>query len=85
MINGREWWSIWAQKLQRLGLSEPVAALLDAAGPLTTLAAQAIYLGQPLFGSTNPAGGWSTAAEMLADPQECRSFASFLRKEGDIA
>jgi hypothetical protein len=50
----------------------------------SALAAQAIYLGQPLFGSTAAEGGWSAAAEMLANPQESRTFASFLRKEGEI-
>jgi hypothetical protein len=84
MLDKRSWWPIWAQKLQRWGVSEPIAALLDAAGPLSALAAQAIYLGQPLFGSTAAEGGWSAAAEMLANPQESRTFASFLRKEGEI-
>lgn len=85
MINGRDWWPVWAQKLQHLGLREPIAAILEAAGPLSTLAAQVIYLGQPLFGSTDPLGGWSAVAAMLADPRESRQFASFLRKEGEIA
>ena len=84
MTESQTWWPIWAQKLQRWGISEPVAALLDAAGPLSALAAQAIYLGQPLFGSTASNSGWSAAAEMLANSQESRSFAGFLRQEGDI-
>ncbi len=61
-----------------------MAALLEAVGPLSALAAQAIYVGQPLFGSTAAQSGWSAAAEMLADPQESRSFASYLRKEGEV-
>lgn len=61
-----------------------MAALLEAAGPLSALAAQAIYFGQPLFGSTATQSGWSAAAEMLADPQESCSFASYLRKEGEV-
>jgi hypothetical protein len=65
-------------------MSEPIAALLQSAGPLSTLAAQAIYLGQPLFGSTAGESAWSAVADMLADPQESRSFASFLRKEGEV-
>lgn len=84
MNDGRSWWPVWAQKLRHWGLSEPIAALLDAAGPLSTLAAQAIYFGQPILGSTTAYNGWSAAAEMLADPQESRSFATFLRTEGEV-
>jgi hypothetical protein len=84
MAEGQSWWPIWAQKLQRWGISEPIAALLDAAGPLSALAAQAIYFGQPLFGSTATNSGWSAAAEMLANPLESRSFAAFLRQEGNV-
>ena len=84
MTESQTWWPIWAQKLQRWGISEPIAALLDAAGPLSALAAQAIYLGQPLFGFTTTNSGWRAAAEMLANSQESRSFAAFLRQEGDI-
>ena len=84
MTGRQSWWPVWAQKLQRLGINEAVATLLETAGPLSNLAAQMLYFGQPLFGSSKPESGWSAAADLLADPQECRTFASFLRKEGEL-
>ena len=42
-------WRSWVQALHRWGIAEDTAALLEAAGPLTLIAAQVIYFSQPLF------------------------------------
>ena len=67
--------------LRRWGLGTPGSAVLDAAGPLTTLAAQLVYFGQPLLGSANPGSQMQALAEMLENQKESRSFAAFLREE----
>jgi len=74
-------WVVWARHLQRWGLSQPAAVLLEAGGPITILAAQFVYLGQPLLNSFLPTDQWRAAGEMLENPQACRSFAAFLREE----
>ena len=77
----RSFWLSWAHILQRWGLREPVAALLEAGGPLSLLLAQIVYLGQPLLSGSSSAGAWQALAEMLEDPLQTRSFAAFLREE----
>jgi hypothetical protein len=75
------YWAGWAKFLHRWGLRAPASAVLEAAGPLTTLAAQLVYFGQPLLGSARPGGQMQALAEMLENKAESRSFAAFLREE----
>jgi len=49
-------WMIWAQFLQRWGVKEIAAALLEAGGPLNIFMAQLAYAGGPLFSSQQPSG-----------------------------
>jgi hypothetical protein len=51
---------------------------LDAAGPLSILAAQLIYLSQPFAGRSS---SWQAFAHLLENKEESRSFAAFLREE----
>jgi len=51
---------------------------LDAAGPLSILAAQLIYLSQPWVGQNNSLQAF---AHLLENKEESRSFAAFLREE----
>lgn len=74
-------WQTWAQFLHRWGLNQPAAALLEAAGPLGLVAAQFVYLGQPLFSDSQSHAKWSALAKMLESEEERHSFASFLREE----
>jgi hypothetical protein len=76
----RSFWSSWAQFLQRWGVSEPVAAFLEALGPLSIVLAQFVYIGEPLLGRS-PAN-FRALAQMLEDREEARRFAAFLREEG---
>jgi hypothetical protein len=75
-------WRAWARELHRLKMENWVAALLEAAGGLTILGAQAIYMSQPLLNRAVPAGALSELADLLEEPERARSFANFLR-EGD--
>lgn len=77
----RSCWDGWARSLQRLGLHEIVAALLEASGPLTILLAQVVYVGQPLLRGAIPSDHLRDLARLFEDPQESRSFANYLREE----
>ncbi|MFZ6031569.1 MAG: hypothetical protein ACOYYS_27990 [Chloroflexota bacterium] len=79
-MNQSHSWQAWAQTLQHWGGSELVASLLEAAGPLTWLGAQVIYLGQPFFGSVLPRSDLSALAALLEDPQQVHAFAGYLRQ-----
>lgn len=72
------YWKEWASVLQRTGLTDPAAALLEAAGPLSLLAAQAVHFCQPFIGIQSQS---QALASMLEDPYTCREFVDFLRQE----
>lgn len=74
-------WSRWAWFLHRWGLSEFVAALLEAAGPLQFFAAQMLYAGAPLLDGALQRGEWQAMAKLLENQRESRMFAAFLRAE----
>ena len=76
-------WQSWAKFLHRWGVQEVVAALLEAGGPLNLLAAQAVYLGQPLLGTLIAPAQLNTLAGMLESETETLSFVSYLREARD--
>jgi hypothetical protein len=75
-------WSAWADFLRRLGLENLAAWALEAAGPLTLLGAQALYLGEPLLHPAFSNAQVNALAHLLEDGQETQAFAAFLREEG---
>ena len=77
----RSFWSKWARSLQQWQLKEPVAVLLEAAGPLTLFLAQFFYIGQPFISRALPAGQWEALAQMLENREEVNSFTAYLREE----
>ncbi|HEX9012318.1 MAG TPA: hypothetical protein VF813_02335 [Anaerolineaceae bacterium] len=74
-------WRAWARFLQQHGLAGFTASLIESAGPLALIGAQALYLGQPLVGRPGQEDGIRDLAEMLEDRDERRRFAAFLREE----
>jgi hypothetical protein len=74
-------WRGWAMALHRWGLQDTAADLLEAASPFTLLAAQAVYLGQPILNSIMPAGHSQALAEVLEEGVNREAFISFLRAE----
>jgi hypothetical protein len=73
-------WEIWTKTLRRWGIHAHAASLLEAAGPLTTLGAQMVYLSQPVLSSILPRGHMDALATMLDDPAETQQFIVFLRE-----
>lgn len=79
MQMARENWARWAEKLDRWGLRGTAAWFLDAAGPLLTIGAQALYFGQPFLNRDRTA----VLAQLLEDDGEAHAFAAFLQEEKD--
>ncbi len=77
-------WQEWARKLHAWGVQGWAASLLEAAGPLTLLGAQLIYLGQPVLRAVFPDPRLQALAGLLEDPERAQAFAAFLR-EGPAA
>lgn len=82
MSTEHPFWEVWAKFLRRWGMQTFAAALLEAAGPLTLLGAQAIYVGQPLLRSLMPGSQIDAMATMLDNPAETQQFVVFLRESG---
>jgi len=77
----RSFWLGWAHFLQRWGLDEFVALLLESLGPLKIFFAQLVYVGQPLLGRASSNNSWQAVAHLLEDQDESMTFAAFLRQE----
>jgi len=70
-------WSKWVETLRRFKLDGLASLLLEAGAPLTTLGAQALYIGQPFVGGTQ----LDSVAHMLEDDDETQGFLNYLREE----
>jgi hypothetical protein len=73
-------WISWSRVFHRWGISEGVASVLEGAGSLTMLAAQILYLSQPLLSGVLPAHSLQAFAQILENPTEKQAFVSFLRE-----
>lgn len=69
-----------AHWLHRVGLNEPAAFLLDAAGPLLLFGAQVAFLLNPLFGQAKDS--LNDLAQVLEDPSQVSLLVENLRSEG---
>ncbi|MGZ6346471.1 MAG: hypothetical protein ACXWNC_02720 [Anaerolineales bacterium] len=79
--DARASWPSWAEFLRRRGLEGLAAWALEAAGPLTVLGAQALYLGGPLLRPALSKGFIEAFADLLEDHSEAQAFAAFLRED----
>jgi len=80
MSENQSIWINWARTLQHWGINKGVASLLEAAGSLSVMMAQLLYLSQPLLlGAVSPRS-LDAFARVLEDPVERREFVVILRK-----
>jgi hypothetical protein len=77
----RQIWDTWAESLHKWGLGDFTASLLEAAGPLTVLGAQVVYILQPVLGRMVAASSLRNLASFLEQPEQVQAFIKFLRKE----
>jgi hypothetical protein len=77
----RQMWSRWAKLLHRWGIRDFAASILEAAGPLTIVGAQLVYMLQPFMGREFSGGTLDALANLLEQPDQVRDFVSFLREE----
>jgi len=81
MESDQQIWRAWAERLHHWGLGSWVAALLEAAGPITTIGAQMVYLTQPFLNLALRYDHIEALASMLEEPERSKTFAAFLREE----
>ena len=80
-------WHHWRANLDRMGLRSFCAWMLEAAGPVTFLGAQALYVGQPLLSVLFPRTPEKNLLELtglLENPGQTRAFIQFLREESPV-
>jgi hypothetical protein len=80
MDENQQIWTSWARALQRWGIKDGAASLLETAGSLTVLFAQVLYLSQPLLSSAVSSRSLHAFAQVLENPIDRREFVSFLRE-----
>ena len=73
-------WASWTRALHRWGISEGVASLLEGTGSLSLLAAQVLYISQPLLSGVVSARSLRAFAQVLENPADKQEFVSFLRE-----
>jgi hypothetical protein len=73
------YWRNWAEKLERWGLTDLAATLLESAGPISTILAQLVYAGSP-FLSISQSDTWINLAHMFENRSESQAFAHFLKE-----
>ncbi len=81
MPKDRSFWPEWARILNKWGLADLVAALLEAAGPLNLFMAQVVFAGHPFLSQVIPEERLSALASLFEDQEESRSFAAYIREE----
>lgn len=79
MDTGDEFSQEVAARLQRAGLGQVAAVLLDAAGPMIWIAAQLGYVAQPFFGASS--SRVADLARLLEDPDQLSNLVGLLRED----
>lgn len=73
-------WEQWKQQLERWGLSSLTASVLESGGAFATLAAQGLYLAEPMLNIWMQSKHLHSLAQMLEDPELSTAFARVLRE-----
>lgn len=67
-----------ADRIRRLGLASPAAELLEAGRPLAFVAAQMVWLSQPVLALVLPSREVADAARLLEDPESVSALIDLL-------
>lgn len=73
----------WAQRLKAFGLGPLAAACLQAGRALTPLAAQALYITQPLASPWLSKQVLGDLAQLLEEPEQTAAFIQWLQDESE--
>ncbi len=80
----RSAWPHWAEFLRSHRLGNLAAWALEAAGPLTVLGAQVLYMGGPLLRPALTDAHRDALTTLLEDRDEVQALAAFLREETSL-
>jgi hypothetical protein len=78
MTSSRAYWQVWVGFLRRWGVDGLTLGILQVTRPLNPVAAQLLYLSQPLlFGKA--AEGAGALAQLLEEEDETQAFEALLK------
>jgi len=80
MSENQQNWMDWARVLQRWGIKDGIASLLEITGSLNVLLAQLVYLIQPMLSGATSFSSLRELALVLENPDERGKFITFLRE-----
>lgn len=77
----RKTWRGWARSLQRLGLAGLIAGFLESGSAFATLAAQGLYISQPLLEPLTSKQNLGDLILLLESPAQTAEFTQLLKEE----
>ncbi len=80
MSENQQNWMDWARTLQRWGIKDGLASLLEITGSLGVLLAQMLYLIQPMLSGALSSSSLLAFAQVLENPDDRQKFITFLRE-----
>ncbi len=80
MMTEHPQWKNWAQTLQQRKFTGIAVSLLEGSGPMKMFLSQIMLSLSPLINQGSESQ-WHSIARMLEDPQESKSFMTYLLKE----
>jgi hypothetical protein len=78
MDSSRAYWPLWKDSLRRQKMDGVAVWLLEAAGPLKVIAAQLLYIGQPLA-PLQAGRNIGALAQLLEQEDESQAFTALLK------
>jgi len=72
-------WQDWVESIRSHNLQTFVAVILEAGGPLNTLAAQLVYISQPVMNGFIKDSRISALADLLEEKEHTQDFIQALR------
>jgi hypothetical protein len=73
-------WRIWGKTLHRWGLNDLLASFVEAAGPLSIIGAQLIYISQPILDGIVPDQHLTEITIVLENDDRRAEFVNYLRE-----
>lgn len=80
MNQDRHIWRVWVSFLQRWGVEDWTATMLETVGPLSILGAQVLHLSRPLLGQALCPTHLDALARLLEEPTQTQAFVHYLRE-----
>ncbi len=80
MSENQQNWIEWARTLQRWGIKDGMASLLEITGSLGVILAQIVYVFQPMLSGALSSSSLLAFARVLEEPEVRRKFITFLRE-----